>query len=154
MASNPNANAASRNSRLAVVLMAIIILIGAVSMTYFMHRSSRQLVASLDSPDPDTVSYSLALLKQRRDPTAIAKADNLLKSANKDVQANAALYLGAMGKSESIPYLIACLQSANEPDGREISLDLTMMTGVDFGARYDQWNRWWLSKHPLTPLPQ
>jgi hypothetical protein len=143
-------SAAQRHSRLAVKVMAIIILIGAVSMTYLIHRSSQQLIASLDSPDPDTVTYSLLILKQRRDPAGIAKADTLLQSPSTDVQTNAATYLGAMGKSESIPYLINALKTVDESDAHEISVDLTMMTGVDFGGRYDPWNHWWQSKHPAT----
>ena len=138
------------NSRLAVVVMAVIIVIGAISMTYLMHRSSRQLVASLDSSDTDTVTYSLTILKQRKDPAGIAKATDLLKNPSKDIQTNAALYLGTMGKSQSIPYLIQALESPDEQTAHEISVDLTMMTGVDFGTNFDQWNTWWQARHSPT----
>ena len=136
-----------RNSRRAVYVMVALILVGSVAMTYYMHRSSRQLVQTLDSPNPDTVCYSLTLLKQRRDPEGIAKATDLLASSSKDVQTEAALYLGAMGKSQSIPYLINALNGADDQDAREISVDLTMLTGEDFGTKYNDWNAWWTARH-------
>jgi hypothetical protein len=136
----------THNSRRAVVVMVLLILIGSVAMTFYMHRSSRQLVQSLDNPNPETVGYSLTLLKQRKDPEGIAKATELLKSPNKDVQTEAALYLGAMGKSQSIPYLINALNGAEDADAREISVDLTMLTGEDFGTKYNEWNAWWIAK--------
>jgi hypothetical protein len=145
---------AKRNSRLAVVVMIVLILLGSASMTYYMHRSSRQLVQSLDSPNPETVGYSLTLLKQRRDPEGIFKATDLLNSPSKDVQTEAALYLGAMGKSQSVPYLINALNGADAPDAREISVDLTMMTGEDFGTKYNDWNAWWIAHHPKEASTQ
>jgi hypothetical protein len=144
----------SRHSRRAVVVMIVLILVGSVSMTYYMHRSSRRLVESLDSQNLDTVCYSLTLLKQRRDPEGIAKAIDLLNSSSKDVQTEAALYLGAMGKSQSIPYLINALNGAEDQDAREISVDLTMLTGEDFGTKYNDWNAWWMARHPKGAATQ
>ena len=100
----------------------------------------------MDASDPDTVSYSLSILKARKDPAGIAKATKLLSSGNEDVWTGAAMYLGAMGKAQSIPYLIRALKDAVDPDAREISMDLTMMTGEDFGTKYSDWDGWWKAK--------
>jgi HEAT repeat protein len=148
MASDPARDRAKRNSRLAVVIMTVIILAGSALMTYSMHRSSQQLIASLDSANPDTVIDSLLLLRHRRDPAGIAKATQLLASPSNDVQTEAALYLGTMGKSQSIPHLINALKSPDAQEAHEISLDLTMMTGQDFGTKYNDWYAWWIAKHP------
>jgi HEAT repeat protein len=109
-----------------------------------MHVSSTELVRNLNSNDPEKVGDSLSLLKDRRDPAGIERAKALLKSGDVDVWANAALYLGAMGKSESIPYLVNALRISDAQEGHEISIDLTTMTGRDFGTRYEDWNAWWL----------
>jgi len=137
---------------LVVIVMAVIMVAGAVSLTWFMHVSSGELVRNLDSNNPDKVGDSLILLKDRRDPAGIAKAKILLNSVVADVRTNAALYLGAMGKSESIPYLIKALRAADPQDGHEISVDLTMMTGQDFGPSFKDWHDWWLSRNPGSSI--
>ena len=135
-----------------VLVMAVIMIAGAVSLTWFMHVSSGELVRNLDSSNQDKVGDSLILLKDRRDPAGIAKAKTLLNSDVADVWTNAALYLGAMGKAESIPYLVKALQTADPQDAHEISVDLTMMTGRDFGTNFKDWRQWWLSKNPASSI--
>jgi hypothetical protein len=136
-----------QHGRIVVLVMAVIMIVGAVSLTWVMHVSSGELVGNLDSTNPDKVSDSLILLKDRRDPAGITKAKTLLSSGIADVWTNAALYLGAMGKAESIPYLVKALRTADPQDGHEISVDLTMMTGQDFGVKYEDWRGWWSSKN-------
>ncbi len=136
-----------QRGRIVVIVMAIIMIVGAVSLTWFMHVSSDELVGNLDSANPDKVGDSLILLKDRRDPAGVAKAKALLNSDVADVWTNAAMYLGAMGKAESIPYLVKALRTADPQDGHEISVDLTMMTGRDFGGNFEDWRGWWLSKN-------
>lgn len=131
-----------------VIVMAILMIVGAASLTFVMHVSSAELVRNLDSKDPDKVGDSLILLKDRREPEGIARAKTLLNSDAAEVWSNAAYYLGAMGKSESIPYLIKALRTADAEEGREISLDLTAMTGNDFGNKYGDWRDWWERKNP------
>jgi hypothetical protein len=141
-----------QRGRIVVIAMAVIMIVGAVSLTYFMHVSSDELVRNLDSTNPDKVGDSLILLKDRRDPAGIAKAKMLLQSDVADIWTRAALYLGAMGKAESIPYLVKALRTADPQEGHEISVDLTMMTGRDFGGNYQDWRGWWLSKNPGSPV--
>jgi hypothetical protein len=135
-----------QRGRIVVIAMSVLMVGGSIVLTYFMHKSSTQLVTNLDSPNSDKVGYSLEILKDRRDPAAIAKAKELLQNNNPDIWQGAALYLGAMGKAESIPYLIKTLQTAEGPELHEISVDLTTMTGRDFGTHYDDWQKWWLAK--------
>jgi hypothetical protein len=130
-----------------VIVMAVMAIAGAACLTYFMHVSSDELVGNLDSTSPDKVGDSLILLKDRRDPAGITKAKTLLNSDVADIWTNAALYLGAMGKAESIPYLVKALRTADPQDGHEISVDLTMMTGQDFGVKYEDWRAWWSGKN-------
>src|SRR5580704_8569358 len=130
-----------------VIVMAFMAIVGAASLTYFMHVSSTELVGNLDSKDPDKVDDSLILLKDRRDPVGITKAKALLNSDVADVWTHAALYLGAMGKAESIPYLVKALRTADPEEGHEIAVDLTTMTGEDFGGRYEEWRGWWSRKN-------
>src|SRR5579863_6444897 len=99
-----------QRGRIVVIVMVVLMIGGSIALTYFMHKSSTQLVTNLDSPDSDKVGYSLEILKDRRDPAGIAKAKDLLQNNNPDIWQRAALYLGAMGKAESIPYLIKTLQ--------------------------------------------
>jgi len=134
--------------RIVVIVMAVMMIGGAACLTYFMHVSSEELVGNLDSNNPDKVGDSLILLKDRRDPAGIGKAKILLKSDVADVWTNAALYLGVMGKAESIPYLVKALRTADPQAGHEISVDLTTMTGRDFGGNYEDWRGWWLSRNP------
>jgi hypothetical protein len=134
------------SGKLAVAVMAGLILVGSVALAYFMHRSTALLVRNLDSPDTYTVSYSLQILKDHRDPAGLAKARGLMDSGNADIAQDAALYVGAMGKQESIPYLIKLLKTVQGRELREIAVDLTAMTGEDFGANYDDWEKWRLAK--------
>src|SRR5208282_6872030 len=99
-------NDSPQRGRIVVIVMAVIMIAGAASLTYFMHVSSDELVRNLDSSDADKIGDSLILLKDRRDPAGITKAKMLLQSDVADVWTHAALYLGAMGKVESIPYLV------------------------------------------------
>jgi hypothetical protein len=140
-------NDSSKRGRNVVIVMAFMMIAGAASLTYFMHVSSTELVGNLDSKDPDKVGDSLILLKDRRDPAGITKAKALLNSDVADVWTHAALYLGSMGKAESIPYLVKELRTADPEEGHEIAVDLTTMTGEDFGGRYEDWRGWWLSKN-------
>jgi len=140
-------NDSPERGRIVVIVMAVMMIAGAVSLTWFMHVSSDELVGNLNSSNPDKVGDSLILLKDRRDPAGITKAKALLQSDVADVWTHAALYLGAMGKAESIPYLVKALRTADGQTGHEISVDLTMMTGRDFGGNYEDWRAWWLSKN-------
>jgi hypothetical protein len=145
-------NESRKRGPIVVAVMCIMMVTIAGGLTYFMHVSSAELVRNLDSPDAQKVGDSLINLHDRRDPAGIYKATELLKSDSTDIWPNATLYLGAMGKSQSIPYLIKAMQTNDPQYGREISVDLTTMTGMDFGEDFEQWRRWWTGKNPGTPF--
>ena len=141
-------NESRKRGPLVVGVMCILMVTIASGLTYFMHVTSDELVRNLDSSDPEKVGDALINLHDRKDPAGIAKATELLKSESPDVWPNAALYLGAMGKSQSIPYLIKALQTDDPQYSREISVDLTTMTGMDFGGDFEAWKKWWMEKNP------
>ncbi|MGD0463010.1 MAG: HEAT repeat domain-containing protein [Tepidisphaeraceae bacterium] len=143
MASDPE-----RRSRIVVIVMIIVAVGGSVVLSYFMHASSAELVRHLDSADPGVVSDSLILLKDRRDPEGISKAAALLKSDNAEVWTNAAIYLGAMEKGTSVPYLIKAMGNVEDDRKNEIVSELTAITGQTFGGDANAWRDWWLAQHP------
>jgi HEAT repeat protein len=145
MASDPTQN--DRSSRVTVIVMMVVMIGGAIVLTYFMHVRSAELVRNLDAADPDKVSDSLVLLKDRRDPDGIGKATRLLSSDNHDVWINAALYVGAMEKEISVPYLIKALRSADDRQADEIQSDLRSITGESLGGA-NAGRKWWLAKNP------
>ena len=144
------ANKPAQTNRITVAVMVIIMIGFSAVLSYFMHKNSTTDAQRLDSNDPDTIIDGLSALKERHDPTGIAKATALLNSEKPDVWNNAALYLGAMGKTESIPYLIKALETADDERANEISLDLTEMTGELLGERYQPWKDWWVTKYGAT----
>jgi hypothetical protein len=133
-----------------VLLMILAILCFSAFLTYFMHKNSTTDSRQLKSSDPAAVIEALTAMKERHDPTGIAQATALLESNNPEIANNAALYLGAMGKSVSIPTLINALKTPDAEIRNEISLDLSQMTGEFLGDNYDAWHTWWLTKNEAT----
>jgi HEAT repeats len=133
-----------------VLLMILGILCFSAFLTYFMHKNSTTDSRQLESHDPAAVIEALTAMKERHDPTGVAKATTLLNNANPEIANNAALYLGAMGKSVSIPYLITALKTPDDEIRNEISLDLSQMTGEFLGDNYDAWQTWWQTKNGAT----
>jgi len=72
--------------------------------------SGRSLVRNLESNDQDLVRESLYLLTRRKDPVGVPQALKLLKSDDDYIWLNAALYTGACGQQEAVPYLIKALR--------------------------------------------
>ncbi len=94
------------------------------------------------------MSDSLILLKDRRDPEGLGKAADLVKSDDADVWTNAAMYLGAMEKGTSVPYLIKAMGDVEDDRKNEIVSELTVITGQSFGGDAKAWRDWWLAQHP------
>ena len=141
----------SRRSRIAVIVMAISAIALATALTMAIHVSSAEHVRHLDSTDPDTVAYSLVILKDRHDPAGIDRAEKLLKSDNPMIWINAAIYLGAMGKTEAEPYLIKALPQANLDQGIQVVQELTQLTHQPFGNDVKGWQTWWNQKQTTMP---
>ena len=109
---------------------------------------SSNYVANLKSSDIDLVRESLAILKDRKDPAGVPSALPLLQSPDDYVWLNAALYTGAFGKQEAVPYLIKALRHTawhSDPDTIAI---LKILTSQDFGSDFGKWQAWWLGQHP------
>lgn len=138
----------SRRSRFVVIAMVILAIVGSILLTKAIHVSTAEHLRHLDSTDPDTVAYSLVILTDRRDPAGIEKAESLVKSDNPRIWMDAAIYLGAMGKPEAVPYLIKALPQADLDQGIEIVQELTQLTGKPFGNDVKGWEDWWGSQGP------
>lgn len=114
----------SRSGPITVIVVAAIVAVCTVLFVTQMHVSQAELVRNLDSSDSDTVQASLIVLKNRRDPAGIYKALKLLDSSDASTWLNAALYLGAMGRSEATPCLHKALAFADVDQRAEINNDL------------------------------
>ncbi|HEX4054000.1 MAG TPA: HEAT repeat domain-containing protein [Tepidisphaeraceae bacterium] len=137
---------------LTVILLAVGAIVIAGALSYLMHLRSVELARTLDSADPTIVIDGLTALTDRGDPAGIEKATMLLKSDNQDVRLNAALYLGKLGKSDSVPYLIDEMSDVEDYRQNEIISDLMEITGKSFGQNVAAWRSWWVSTHPQNPF--
>ncbi|MGA2439671.1 MAG: HEAT repeat domain-containing protein [Tepidisphaeraceae bacterium] len=137
------ANDSPQRGRIVVIVMAVIMIAGSVLLTWALHVPTARHLRDLDSADPNVVSYSLVILKDRHDPAGIAKAEALLKSDDEQIRMNAARYLGAMGKPEAVPYLIQALSLADTDQALEMLDELTHLTGKPFGNDAKAWTDWW-----------
>jgi hypothetical protein len=139
-----------RRSRIVVIVIAISAIALATALTMAIHVSTAEHVRHLDSSDPDTVAYSLVIITDRHDSAGIDKAETLIKSDNPIIWINAAIYLGEMGKSEALPYLIKAFPQADLDQGIQIVQELTQLTGQPFGNDVKGWQNWWRTAHPAT----
>ncbi|HEY1921177.1 MAG TPA: HEAT repeat domain-containing protein [Tepidisphaeraceae bacterium] len=147
MASDP-----ARLSKIIVIAMIIVAVGGAATLSYFMHARSTELAQGLDSPDPDVVNDNLIALKDRHDPIGMKKATSLLQSDNTETRVNAAIYLGALDKKDSVPYLIKAMREVEDDRKDEIVSELAAITGQAFGRNANGWRDWWLADHPADSL--
>jgi len=139
-----------QRGRIVVIVMVAIMIVGSVLLTWAMHVPTARHLRDLDSTDPNVVSYSLVILKDRRDPAGIAKAEALLTSGDAQIRMNAARYLGAMGKPEAVPYLIQALPLADTDQAIEMLDELTHLTGKPFGNDVKAWTDWWSASRAST----
>jgi HEAT repeat protein len=143
----------SRRGRIVVIAIVVSVIALAILLTKVIHVSSADYVKHLDSNDPDTVAYALVILKDRNDPAGIDKAENLVKSDNPQIWINAAVYLGAIGKSDAVPYLVRALTQADLDQGIQIVQQLKQFTGMPFGNDVNAWEGWWNRTHPAATKP-
>jgi hypothetical protein len=138
----------SPRSRLVVIVIIVMAIGLSAALSYFMHLRSVELGRDLDSSDPIVVRDGLITLNERHDPVAIDKATDLLKSNNAGVWTNAAIYLGGLGKENSVPYLIKAMRHVENDRKDEIVSDLTAITGQSLGGNANAWRDWWITQHP------
>lgn len=114
--------------------------------------SSKAVARNLNASSGDIVCDSFYVLTKRKDPVAVDRALVLVKSNDAYTWLNAALYLGACGKVESVPYLIKALRHAAWRSKPEEVLYLHNLTGKDFGDDFEKWKAWWEQTHPDAPI--
>ncbi len=109
---------------------------------------SSSYVNNLKSNDPDLVRDSLFFLSSRKDPAGVPDALPLLQSQDDYVWLNAALYTGACGRQEAVPYLIKALRHTAWRADPDTLAALAALTGQSFGNDFAKWQAWWMSQHP------
>lgn len=109
---------------------------------------SSSYVNNLKSNDPDLVRESLAFLRSRKDPAGVSNALPLLQSQDDYVWLNAALYTGACGRQEAVPYLIKALRHTAFRGDPNTVATLSSLTGQNFGNDFSKWQAWWMSRNP------
>src|SRR5687768_2603344 len=98
--------------------------------------SAVELTTKLDSPDPATVVQGFHRLTRKADPVAVPRALELLESPDESIWLNAAHYLGACKRSESVPYLIKALRHTSRRSDETTATYLKAVTGQDFGSDF------------------
>jgi hypothetical protein len=138
---------------LALVAIAIIVprnmfLTGLAERTLPGLIPSSSFARNLDSNDNDLVRESLYFLTNRKDPIGVPKALTLLESDDDYIWLNAALYTGACGHQDAVPYLIKALRhTAWRADPKNAEC-LRQLTKEEFGQDFGKWQGWWLEQHP------
>jgi hypothetical protein len=143
---------------IAAVAVAVIVFVWAIPRSTFLsslfeHVSpglvpSSSYVSNLKSDDHDLVRESLDFLASRKDPAGISNALPLLQSKDDYIWLNAALYTGACGKQEAVPYLIKALRHTAWRADPDTLAALTALTGQNFGNDFSKWQAWWISRNP------
>jgi len=82
-------------------------------------------------------------LLETRDPRAVEPLIVALKDRNKAVRRVAARLLGAIGDRRAAQPLIFALKDTGSDVRLEVKLALQRMSGEDFEADPDDWQRWW-----------
>jgi hypothetical protein len=142
----------------AVIGLAVIAVVWAIPQSIFLSGLFEQIapglvpsssyVSNLKSKNTDVVREDLYFLTSRKDPAGVPSALPLLQSQDDYVWLNAALYTGACGRQEAVPYLIKALRHTawrSDPDTLAV---LVALTGQNFGNDFSKWQGWWTSRNP------
>jgi len=109
---------------------------------------SSQLARNIAGADSNLQRESLSILAGRKDPGAVERAIELLRSDDDYVWLNAAHYVGAVNRPEAVPYLIKALRhTAWRSDNERLSY-LSQITGENFGTDFKAWSNWWTVANP------
>ena len=143
---------------IAVVALAVMVFVWIIPRSMFLaslfeHFSPGLVPASsyvnnLKSDDPDVVRESLGFLTSRKDAAGVSNALPLLQSKDDYIWLNAALYTGACGRQEAVPYLIKALRHTAWRTDPDTIATLTALTGQNFGNDFSKWQAWWVSQTP------
>jgi hypothetical protein len=143
---------------LAIIALAVLTFVWVIPRSTFLsalfeHFSpglvpSSSYVNNLKSNDPDLVRESLGYLASRKDPAGVANALPLLQSNDDYIWLNAALYTGACGRQEAVPYLIKALRHTAWRSDPDTLAELTALTGQSFGKDFLKWQAWWTGQNP------
>ena len=130
------------------LILAAALGISYAARVYFEHAfpssgSATNLVGKLNSPDTATVIQGFQRLTSRADPVGIPRALELLESPDESIWLNAAHYLGACKRSESVPWLIKALRHTSYRSDEATSAYLKGITGQDLGTDFVRWYNWW-----------
>lgn len=109
---------------------------------------SGAIAQNLDDETGSLVFSSLSVLADRRYTGAQAKARELLRSSDEYAWFNAALYLGKLGDSAAVPYLIKGLRHPAHMAHAEAVADLQAITGQAIGNDFEAWRQWYVTQHP------
>ena len=110
--------------------------------------SSQSLKRAVMHPESNDAYSAYQRLGQRRSEVAHDIALQQVSSIDDYLWMNAAHYLGCIGDSASIPYLIKALRHTAWRSDEERRQLLVKLTSEDFGTDFTKWQQWWLSQHP------
>jgi HEAT repeat protein len=114
----------------------------------------RELVRLGTTRDPNmraAVAYALGKLRDRRALTTLLA---MLHDEDAAVRANAAHALGNYPGNETIEALIGALDDEREAVRESVAEALFELTGKDFGATRQKWQRWWQAQAPKRSEPE
>jgi len=150
---------------LAILLIVIIVVIaaGSVAECYDMpmlfcnrlfpfYPDSRALTRNVEDGTGNIVYDSLNILTQRKDPMAVYFEIDMLQSDDDYEWLNAAIYLGACGRKEAVPYLIKALRHTALRSHDQEAGYLTALTSQNFGTDFGKWKTWWETTHPDSKM--
>ena len=150
---------------LASLLLVILIVLAAASeaecydttMVFFnrlfpFFPSSRALARNAENGGGDIVYDSLKILTQRKDPIAVYRAIEMLQSNDDYKWLNAAIYLGACGRQEAVPYLIKALRHTASHYYDQEAGYLAALTAQNYGTDFEKWKSWWEKTHPDSQM--
>jgi hypothetical protein len=142
----------------AAIGLAVIVVVWAIPQSIFLSGLLEQVapglvpsssfVSNLKSNDADVVREDLGFLTSRKDPSGIPNALPLLQSQDDYIWLNAAIYTGACGRQEAVPYLIKGLRHTAWRSDPDTLAALTTLTGQTFGNDFSKWQAWWTSRNP------
>jgi hypothetical protein len=109
---------------------------------------SDSIVRNLEADTGSLVSGSLDVLAERKYAGAQTRGRELLRSRDEYVWFSAALYLGKLGDSAAVPYLIKGLRHPAWRAHAQVVVELQALTGQAIGNDFEAWRQWWVAQHP------
>jgi hypothetical protein len=111
-------------------------------------KAVEPLIAALSGDDEFVQAHIVQSLGEIKDPKAVRPLTELLQGEKQVVKTHAARALGEIRDLKAVGSLIMALK--DEVCIGHAADALRKITEQDFGNDYEQWNNWWLRRHPLT----